>query len=198
MDHSGHGGMDHGNHAAMNHSGPAMPAKNGTMGGGMGHGMGKNGCKISMLFNTNTINSCFLTDKWRITSAGMFAGSCIGVFLLGMALELLRRSVKEYDRFLVRQHHAKYQGTPAAAVGAEGESVSSKDRVVPAACAAVPPFRPNLWQQAIRAFLHLVQFTVAYILMLLAMYYNVYMIVCIFLGAFFGAFIFQWEYLPLG
>lgn len=121
-----------------------------------------------MLFNLNTIDSCFLSDKWRITSPGMFAGSCIGVFLLGMVLELLRRSVKEYDRFLVRQHLAKFQSSTAAAPSrAEAESVSSKDAAV-AARPAVPPFRPSLLQQAIRAFLHLLQFTCAYILMLVS------------------------------
>lgn len=30
------------------------------------------------------------------------------------------------------------------------------------------------------------------------MYYNGYFILCIFLGAYLGAFIFQWENLPLG
>ncbi|KAM4058640.1 ctr copper transporter family protein [Hirsutella rhossiliensis] len=187
--------MGHGSHAASpkNSSSPAA----------MGTGMGKGKCKISMLFNLNTIDSCFLSDRWRITSAGMFAGSCIGVFLLTVALELLRRSIKEYDRFLVRQHLAKFQASTAAAAAAaraEGESVSSKDVAVAAraSCAAVPPLRPSVLQQAVRAFLHLLQFTCAYILMLLAMYYNGYLLLCIFLGAYFGAFIFQWENLPLG
>ncbi|OAQ62665.1 Ctr copper transporter family protein [Pochonia chlamydosporia 170] len=168
-------------------------------GGGMG-GMG-NGCKISMLFNLNTIDSCFLSSQWKITSTGMFAGSCIGVFLLGMALEFLRRSIKEYDRFLVRQHVSKFQTSSSPAVAGASDSVSSKDGAAVAtgaACAVIPPFRPNVWQQGIRAFLHLLAFFVAYILMLLAMYYNGYLLLCIFLGSFFGAFIFQWETLPLG
>jgi copper transporter 1 len=120
-----------------------------------------------MLFNLNTIDSCFLSSEWRITSTGMFAGSCIGVFLLGMALEFLRRSIKEYDRFLVRQHISNFQGSSTSA--ARGSSVSSKDGAVATAavaCAVVPPFRPNVWQQGIRAFLHLLAFVVAYILML--------------------------------
>jgi solute carrier family 31 (copper transporter), member 1 len=32
----------------------------------------------------------------------------------------------------------------------------------------------------------------------LAMYYNGYLIICIFIGAFLGAFVFQWETLGLG
>lgn len=142
-----------------------------------------------MLWNWNTVDSCFIAETWHITSKGMFAGSCIGVILLVMALEFLRRSVKEWDRYLIKQHLAKYEGSAAASgsdSGKNGESVTVSN-------AAIPPFRPNLWQQAIRALLHMMQFAVAYFVMLLAMYYNGYFIICIFIGAYLGAFIFQWE-----
>lgn len=56
--------------------------------------------------------------------------------------------------------------------------------------------RPTLIEQLIRAALHMLQFAVAYFIMLLAMYFNGYIIICIFIGAFLGAFIFSWE--PLG
>lgn len=54
-------------------------------------------------------------------------------------------------------------------------------------------FRPSLLQQLIRATIHMVTFGVAYIIMLLAMYYNGYFIICILIGAFLGSFIFSWE-----
>ena len=84
-----------------------------------------------------------------------------------MLLELLRRSVKEYDRLLVRAHIARHrEGAPAATAAREG-SVSSKNGEIVAACpAAVPPFRPGLLQQAVRALLHMFQFAVAYFVML--------------------------------
>ena len=44
-----------------------------------------------------------------------------------------------------------------------------------------------------RALLHMLQFAVAYFIMLLAMYFNGYIIICIFIGAFLGALIFSWE-----
>lgn len=119
-----------------------------------------------MLFNLNTIDACFLSDKWHITSQGMFAGSCIGVFLLGMMLELLRRSIKEYDRFLIKQHVAKFRSASRSTGNGEG-SVSSKDAVnSSAACTPIPALRPTVAQQAIRAFLHLLTFVCGYILML--------------------------------
>lgn len=44
----------------------------------------------------------------------------------------------------------------------------------------------------------MLQFAVAYFVMLLAMYYNGYLIICIFIGAFLGYFIFSWESISLG
>jgi len=57
--------------------------------------------------------------------------------------------------------------------------------------------RPNALQQMVRAVLHVLQFAVAYVIMLLAMYYNGYVIICIFIGAFVGFFLFDWEDIPL-
>lgn len=126
-----------------------------------------------MLFNFNTIDACFLTNNWQITSRGMFAGSCIGVFLLAMTLEFLRRSVKEFDRFLIRQHIAKHAAAAPdrgslSSGGNNAAAAAAAKGTAAAACAPVPPFRPNVVQQAIRAFLHFLQFTVAYFLMLVS------------------------------
>lgn len=58
--------------------------------------------------------------------------------------------------------------------------------------------RPTVVQQAVRATLHLVQFTIAYFVMLLAMYYNGYLIISIIIGAWLGAFVFSWGNLDVG
>ncbi|KAK4443190.1 Ctr copper transporter family-domain-containing protein [Podospora aff. communis PSN243] len=179
----------------MDHSGHSMPstttsavaaAATAAMGGhgDMDHGMG-NGCKISMLWNWYTVDACFLSSTWHIRSAGMFAGSCIGVILLVMLLELLRRSVKEYDRYIIRKHLARQ----AATVTSDSADILPKDLV----CSARGGYKPTLLEQAVRALLHTCQFAVAYFVMLLAMYYNGYIIICIFIGAYIGSFVFQWE-----
>ncbi|KAL0254674.1 Copper Transporter integral membrane protein that functions in high affinity copper transport [Diplodia seriata] len=168
--------------------------------------------------------------SWHITSKGMFAGSCIGVILMVMLLEFLRRAAKEYDRLLLRQHQramfaevsssgsSSPQRTPVPAPAPAPEPApvsccdntdsiesekneSSKPSAAAITTARTAPFprrtttrfRPNVMQQAIRALLHLLQFALAYFVMLLAMYYNGYLIICIFIGAFLGAFIFSWE-----
>ncbi|KAK3296577.1 Ctr copper transporter family-domain-containing protein [Chaetomium fimeti] len=187
MDGHDHGGMTMVT-ATTSTAGAAATGASHSM-GGMGSG---NGCKISMLWNWNTIDSCFLASSWKITSNGVFAGSCIGVVLLVMSLEMLRRAVKEYDRFLINKH---LKSLPAAA---RSSKAGSDDGSPAPNCAPAvgKGYRPTIFEQAIRALLHMVQFAVAYFVMLLAMYYNGYIIICIFLGAYIGSFIFHWE--PLG
>ncbi|KAL7623126.1 Copper Transporter integral membrane protein that functions in high affinity copper transport [Parahypoxylon ruwenzoriense] len=184
----------------------SMPTSTGMSSGGGGMSMGgRNSCKISMLWNWYTVDTCFLASSWHNTTSGMFAGSCIGVILLTMSLELLRRTVKEYDRYLIRKHTS----TPAAISPAGSTTASApKDadsKIVATssapACQAVAQstgFRPSILEQAIRALLHMVQFAVAYFIMLLAMYYNGYIIICIFIGAYLGSFVFHWEHLETG
>ncbi|RMZ82785.1 hypothetical protein DV738_g1623, partial [Chaetothyriales sp. CBS 135597] len=168
-------------------------------------------CKINMLWNWYTIDACFLSSSWRITSAGMFAGSCIGVICLVITLEFLRRVQREYDAFTRRQdaHLFSVVGSVArdgAEIGSSSSSgnsglkhaASSGQQPVPAAFTI--PTRGNrrttlLIRQLIRSLIHMLQFAVAYFVMLLAMYYNGYFIICIFIGAFLGSFIFSWDQL---
>lgn len=156
-----------------------------------------------MLWNWNTVDSCFISSSWHITSKGMFAGSCIGVILLVLALEFLRRAGKEYDRYILTQYARSLPPPQASnsstssnndAAGAKGATTSAVPAYIESASQT---FRPNVLQQAIRALLHMLQFAVAYFVMLLAMYYNGYIIICIFIGAFIGYFIFGWEKLQV-
>ena len=144
-----------------------------------------------MLWNWDTIDTCFLARSWRITSKGMFAGSCIGVVALVMVLEALRRASREYDAYIIRQTIK----TPHPATGDESSNDGQK-KPAEASRIVARPTLPTIPQQAIRALLHMVQFAVAYFVMLLAMYYNGYIIICIFIGAYIGSFIFSWH--PLG
>ncbi|KAJ0303838.1 hypothetical protein COL5a_007319 [Colletotrichum fioriniae] len=160
---------------------------------GMGGGTG---CKISMLWNWNVKDSCFISSQWKITSNGMFAGSCIGVILLVMVLEALRRATKEYDRYLIKAHKLQYANAGAvspSSASADDHGKGPSGSAAAIAANVVPPFRPNVLQQAVRALIHMCQFAVAYFVMLLAMYYNGYLIICIFIGSYIGAFLFQWE-----
>ncbi|KAK0711748.1 Ctr copper transporter family-domain-containing protein [Lasiosphaeris hirsuta] len=148
-----------------------------------------------MLWNWYTVDSCFISSTWQIRSAGMMAGSCIAVILLVMLLEVLRRGVKEYDRFLLRKHAASHVNLGNIIPKAGSSNTESTAHGV---CLPQAEYRPTIIEQAVRALLHTCQFAVAYFVMLLAMYYNGYIIICIFIGAYLGSFVFQWETLGLG
>lgn len=68
-----------------------------------------------MLWNWYTVDTCFLAETWHNKTKGAFAGSVIGVFLLVIAIEGLRRLAREYDRKLVK----------AAMAAAGGDGVST-------------------------------------------------------------------------
>jgi copper transporter 1 len=128
------------------------------------------------------------------------AGSCIGVICLVIVLEALRRASREYDAYITRAYAAAHlpPATPARVVN-DGDSDNKSPALVQTSAAPVlnRSFTPSLFQQLVRALLHMLQFAVAYFAMLLAMYFNGYIIICIFIGAFLGAFIFSWHCLNL-
>jgi solute carrier family 31 (copper transporter), member 1 len=113
----------------------------------------------------------------------MMWGSCIGVIFLVVCLEALGRIAKEYDLHLLRKHRGRVR-------------TGSSEQ----------PFWPTPMEQAVRAIAHTMQFGVAYIIMLLAMYvdfiqrkkltyaryFNGYIIISIIIGALIGSYIFGW------
>jgi Ctr copper transporter family len=58
---------------------------------------------------------------------------------------------------------------------------------------ALQTFRYTPLQQLIRSIIHMATFAVAYFIMLLAMYFNGYIIISIFIGALLGKFLCDWE-----
>ncbi|RAH75168.1 high-affinity Cu transporter CTR3 [Aspergillus aculeatinus CBS 121060] len=149
----------------------------------------------------------------------MFAGTCLGTICLVVCLEFLRRVAREYDAFLIRRARLRYQFLANLDLPSEGEmhtappsasASTSTSRCKDAAAATVgtaaatpagaapPPYRPTLPEQLVRATLHMLQFAVAYFVMLLAMYFNGYIIICIIVGAFLGALVFSWEVMGSG
>ncbi|KAJ8112487.1 hypothetical protein ONZ43_g5384 [Nemania bipapillata] len=163
--------------------------------GGMGNGSDMGGmggmdgmqhdCKMSMLWNWYTVDACFLSESWQTRSGGAFAGLCIGVVLLVILLEFFRYAGRQYDQYLVNQ-------TQITVRAVEDQSKSSAN-----APTTSVTLRASIPQQAIRALLHTLHFATAYWIMLLAMYFNGYIIICIIIGAFIGSFIFQWDRLGL-
>ncbi|GKZ35923.1 copper Transporter integral membrane protein that functions in high affinity copper transport [Aspergillus brasiliensis] len=200
----------------------------------MGMDMDLPSCKISMLWNWNTVGACFISESWYITTPCMFAFSCVGIVCLVLCLEFLRRVASEFDAFITKRAKLRAQfldngndrpsitvtdgptrkatpWTPSGSISAlppvpesalESEPTPTPESApAPASASTTTPpvkdnqfiFRPSLTEQLIRAFLHMLQFAVAYFVILLAMYYNGYIIICIFVGAFLGFFLFSWD-----
>jgi solute carrier family 31 (copper transporter), member 1 len=114
----------------------------------------------------------------------MFAASCIGVALLTVTLEFIRRLGKEYDAFLLRQFRRRAEQLHPYQPKADC-NVSDDD-------ARTMMFRASALQQLVRAIIHAVTFGLAYIIMLLSMYYNGYIIISIIIGAGLGKFLCDW------
>jgi hypothetical protein len=118
-----------------------------------------------------TIDSCFLSSSWHVTSNGMFAGACIGVIILVILLEFLRRLGKEYDRNILRAHQRKISLSSTSSPNSSSDAGNSKSGTGIMNRALLPTstatkFRPSILQQAIRALLHMLAFAVAYFVML--------------------------------
>jgi solute carrier family 31 (copper transporter), member 1 len=146
----------------------------------------------------------------------MFASSCVGVICLVITLEFLRRLQRAYERHIVQQagylfvSPSPFENNQSARTGssafvpgskkeapdlhARSDSATLTPRASTTAADSTPKrFRLNIMQQIVRATLHMLQFGVAYFIMLLAMYYNGYFIICILVGAFVGYFAFAWD-----
>lgn len=140
---------------------------------GMSSAPTESACQISMLWNWTTVDACFISQQWHVRSKGSFAGTVIGVFFIVVALESFRRLGREYDRAL-KKNYAAQQQSIRDSLGKDGEEV------------ALAPFRVTWSQQLIRSIFYGVQFATGYMLMLMAMYYNGYIIFAIFFGGFAG------------
>jgi copper transporter 1 len=196
-------------------------------------------CKISMLWNWYTIDSCFLARSWHVTSRGMFAGTCIGVFFWIIAYCWFHRFIVEYDNAIVEYKEKKYHIDACAACCGNNcgnettESESSdavkesdtlannqitvdtnKDVASPGSDFWTPlkntfshkwylawmkrkenEIYPSPAEHIGRSGLYLMEWTVSYLIMLMWMYYNGYLIITMILGYFFGQLLFN--YTPL-
>jgi copper transporter 1 len=135
----------------------------------------------------------------------MFASCCIGLAGLVLLLDFFRRMTREYDRYLMRWNTTQgHSQSPSSAFDSKSLlQLDSASKGNPAGNrlaekpANLEPFRPSILQQSVRAGLHMLQSGIAYIIMLLAMYYNGFFITSIFLSAFIGSFILKWETLGM-
>ncbi|KAF5348624.1 hypothetical protein D9758_006858 [Tetrapyrgos nigripes] len=163
-DHSGHGG--HGGHEM-----PMEPM-----------------CSMSMLWNTQIIDTCIVFPSWHIRSNSGFVWSFFAIVLLGILYEYLRVFQKTVDQRIAlsltkgksRSGHSSRSNSPTTEErGLLSGGLKSANSV------AVPPI-----SRAIRAILYGATVFLSFFLMLVFMTYNAYLILAVVLGAAFGHYIF--------
>lgn len=109
--------------------------------------------------------------------------------LLVVLMEFLRRVGKEYDSLILRQFQ-RHVEAQSLLNSTENKSSCCSNNSIPNQRVAV--FRPSPLQQLTRALIHAVGFGVGYVVMLLAMYFNGYILISIFIGAGIGKFMCDW------
>ena len=141
---------------------------------------------------TDLDSTGFLSSSWYIENNGMFAASCIGVTFLVVILEALRLFGKKYDDWILQQFQARVDAIAATDKSAAYAPSSTTAGLPPAFGGQVVTFRASPLQQLGRAVIHAITLGVAYIIMLLAMSYNGYIIICIIIGGGLGKFLCDW------
>ncbi|KAG7438761.1 Copper transport protein CTR3 [Fusarium oxysporum f. sp. raphani] len=215
-----------------------------------------------MLWNWNTIGTCFISKAWYMDSGGKFGITCFGAFMLVMLLEFLARVSREWERHRFARGAPNSQGPYAPAAGIElavlqpaaaqpaaaqpaaaqpaaaqpaaaqpaaaqpaaaqpaaaqpaaaQPAAAQPDDIQPVASRPasatgpnngkdandanndanpIPNFCPSFVEHAfINAILHTVQCIITYILILMAVSFNGYIIISMFIGAYVGALCFQ-------
>jgi len=211
MDHGdmGHGAMDHGamghetmDHGAMDHETMDHGAMNHAA---MEHGASEDhpassphAMMMAMSFHGGC-NEVILFDFWKISTVGGLVGSMIGCFLLGILYE----GLKFYREFLMAKGFSSsvpYNNVMVSARDSEGGSEENSITSAPATpprrnSSAIKVLQTSMLSKThfLQTLLHLVQMTLSYFLMLVAMTYNTWLFGAVVAGAATGYFLFGWK-----
>jgi copper transporter 1 len=109
--------------------------------------------------------------------------------------EFIRKTHPQNDHIITEPVSSMNLNLDSAGAPVPVEPVAQMGVYLPC---AKESYRPSVVEHIVRSFMHMLQFAVAYFIMLLAMYFNGYIIICIFVGAFLGSLIFSWEPVSLG
>ncbi|KAH6606499.1 hypothetical protein Trco_005652 [Trichoderma cornu-damae] len=173
--------MDHHNHM---HSSEGHEGHGGHGGGGM-----DDMCSMSMLFTWDTTNLCIVFRQWHIRSNASLVLSLVALVLIGIGYEALRSVSRRYEASLA----ARLETVPNAT--APGYRDHDDDGEI---LAETPAFNRSGQNReivskrghVIKAALYAIQNFYAFMLMLVFMTYNGWVMVAVSLGAFFGYLLF--------
>ncbi|KAL6811247.1 Ctr copper transporter family domain-containing protein [Trichoderma sp. SZMC 28013] len=169
--------MDHSHH---------MHSMEGHEGHG-GHGGMDDMCSMSMLFTWDTTNLCIVFRQWHIRSNTSLVLSLIAVVLIGIGYEFLRSVSRRYEASLA----ARLETVPNATAHAYRDDDDENVTETPAFLRSGQN-RESVSKRGhvIKAILYALQNFYAFMLMLVFMTYNGWVMVAVSLGAFLGYLLF--------
>jgi len=139
------------------------------------------GSMMSMFFHFG-VSETVLFKFWKTSNAGEMIGSIIFVFFLAVAYEAL----KFFREYLHRAHLKSVAfNTVTVPIGNGISHAKETQNIV--------QLKMLSGTHAAQTILHMVQFVISYLLMLIFMTYNVWLCIGVVLGAGVGYFLFGWQ-----
>ncbi|KAI0470127.1 Ctr copper transporter family-domain-containing protein [Xylaria cf. heliscus] len=186
MDHShmDHGDMDHGDGGHGGHGG----------GGGMPM------CNMNMLFTWDTTNLCIVFRQWHVTGRASLIFSLLAIVAICAGYEALREGTRKYELWLSNKEAAynRYQDNAAATRDheqgqdqvAETTPFLGIERIGGGGAGGTSESPVGQRARIVKAVLYGVQNFYAFMIMLLFMTYNGYVMVAVAVGAGLGYYLF--------
>ncbi|KAJ1976312.1 copper transpport protein [Dimargaris verticillata] len=143
-------------------------------------------CGMLMYINGHTRGFCILFASWTMTSDTALGVACLVCFLIGLAYELLKFCVR-YLETTTSVSRPDLQPIPPKAVESGLEETDQLSAPTTTNTDPISWFDPKYF---LRCFLYGVQVFYAFMMMLIAMTFNVYIILSLTLGAMVGFYFF--------
>ncbi|KAJ4404797.1 copper transpport protein [Neurospora sp. IMI 360204] len=190
MDHSGH---DHSAH--MDHSGHGDMSAAGDMHSGHpGMGGGPPRCSMNMLFTWNTENLCIVFRRWRIDSTFTLVVSLLAIVALAAGYEALREGIRQYEAWTNKRvetaPHCRDQYRDDEDVEPQHEEEERLTETTTPWFLGQNAAAVTKRAHAIKSVLYGIQNFYAFMIMLIFMTYNGWVMLACSLGAALGYFIF--------
>lgn len=153
--------------------------------GDMNHGDMNNGdmdmpsCAMNMFLNTDTKNLCILVKQWRVTSTWSLLQSLFIIVLFAVSFEAIRELTRRYEssqKGSITLGNSR-PGSPCPASNNHGTTFSRKSEMRK--------------RQLIKSLLYSLQVGISFLLMLVFMTYNVYVMAAVVVGSGIGYYLFN-------
>lgn len=165
-------------------------------------------CTMSMLWNWYTKDVCFIAESWKTSTKGIFAGTCIGVFGLLLAINWWRRILSQYkiycaelrseevDDFISAGGEVTVKAPPSEAMTPFFQTLKHEWfwRLDKNLCVEVDGqiyIYPSIFEHLLYCVGDTMEWSVHHCVMLLFMYFNGYVFISCMIGAGIGFMIFQ-------